>query len=58
VVFLYTAPFFVRSAPICFLGERLRASQWGGLGLSFAGWRWRSACRSANVDAKVLLAIS
>src|ERR1041384_6069601 len=37
VVFVYTAPFFVALAPPVFLGERLRASQWSGLGLSFAG---------------------
>jgi drug/metabolite transporter (DMT)-like permease len=37
VVFLYTAPFFVALGSYLFLGERLRASQWGGLGLSFAG---------------------
>ena len=33
VVFLYTAPFFVALGSYQFLGERLRASQWGGLGL-------------------------
>src|SRR5260370_19700106 len=37
VVFLYTAPFFVALGSYVFLGERLRAWQWGGLGLSFAG---------------------
>ena len=37
VVFLYTAPFFVALGSYLFLGERLRASQWAGLGLSFAG---------------------
>ena len=37
VVFLYTAPFFVALGSYQFLGERLRASQWGGLALSFAG---------------------
>ena len=36
-VFLYTAPFFVALGSYQFLGERLRALQWGGLGLSFAG---------------------
>jgi drug/metabolite transporter (DMT)-like permease len=35
VVFLYTAPFFVALGSYLFLGERLRASQWGGLALSF-----------------------
>ena len=29
VVFLYTAPFFVALGSYQFLGERLRASQWG-----------------------------
>jgi drug/metabolite transporter (DMT)-like permease len=37
VVFLYTAPFFVALVSCQFLGERLRAWQWIGLGLSFAG---------------------
>src|ERR1700710_1187826 len=36
-VFLYTAPFFVALGSYRFLGERLRAIQWGGLALSFAG---------------------
>jgi drug/metabolite transporter (DMT)-like permease len=35
VVFLYTAPFFVALGSYVFLGERLRAPQWGGLALSF-----------------------
>ena len=35
VVFLYTAPFFVALGSYQFLGERLRASQWGGLALEF-----------------------
>src|ERR1700739_3431963 len=37
VVFLYTAPFFVALGSYYFLGERVRAAQWGGLALSFAG---------------------
>src|SRR6266705_2728765 len=37
VVFLFVAPFFVALGSHLFLGERLRASQWSGLGLSFAG---------------------
>src|ERR1700759_3020404 len=36
VVFLYTAPFFVALGSYQFLGERLRASQWGGLGPGFS----------------------
>src|SRR6202021_4315543 len=55
VVFLYTAPFFVALGSYQFLGERLRASQWGGLGLSFAGVALASGVREADVDANVLL---
>src|SRR5487761_823265 len=55
VVFLYTAPFFVALGSYQFLGERLRASQWGGLGLSFAGVALAIGVPQANVDAKVML---
>ena len=55
VVFLYTAPFFVALGSYLFLGERLRASQWGGLGLSFAGVALAIGVPQANVDADVLL---
>jgi drug/metabolite transporter (DMT)-like permease len=55
VVFLYTAPFFVALGSYLFLGERLRASQWGGLGLSFAGVALAIGVPQANVDANVLL---
>src|SRR6478736_1819569 len=55
VVFLYTAPFFVALGSYLFLGERLRASQWAGLGLSFAGVALAIGVPQANVDAKVLL---
>src|SRR4030088_1745317 len=55
VVFLYTAPFFVALGSYRFLGERLRASQWGGLGLSFAGVALAIGVPQANVDANVLL---
>jgi drug/metabolite transporter (DMT)-like permease len=55
VVFLYTAPFFVALGSYQFLGERLRASQWGGLGLSFAGVALAIGVPQANVDANVLL---
>src|SRR5882757_1975339 len=55
VVFLYTAPFFVALGSYQFLGERLRPSQWGGLGLSFAGVALAIGVPQANVDAKVLL---
>ena len=54
VVFLYTAPFFVALGSYQFLGERLRASQWGGLALSFSGVALAIGVPQANVDAKVL----
>jgi drug/metabolite transporter (DMT)-like permease len=54
-VFLYTAPFFVALGSYQFLGERLRASQWSGLGLSFAGVALAIGIPQANVDANVLL---
>jgi drug/metabolite transporter (DMT)-like permease len=55
VVFLYTAPFFVALGSYSFLGERLRASQWSGLALSFAGVALAIGVPQANVDADVLL---
>lgn len=55
VVFLYTAPFFVALGSYVFLGERLRASQWAGLGLSFAGVALAIGVPQADVDANVLL---
>src|SRR5882757_127081 len=55
VVFLYVAPFFVALGSYVFLGERLRATQWGGLGLSFAGVALAIGVPQANVDARVLL---
>ena len=55
VVFLYTAPFFVALGSYVFLGERLRASQWAGLALSFAGVALAIGVPQANVDANVLL---
>ena len=55
VVFLYTAPFFVALGSYQFLGERLRASQLSGLGLSFAGVALAIGVPQADVDAKVLL---
>src|SRR3954449_6569565 len=54
-VFLYTAPFFVALGSFVFLGERLRALQWGGLALSFAGVALAIGVPQANVDASVLL---
>jgi len=55
VVFLYTTPFFVALGSYRFLGERLRASQWGGLALSFAGVALAIGVPQPNVDANVLL---
>jgi drug/metabolite transporter (DMT)-like permease len=55
VVFLYTAPFFVALGSYQFLGERLRAAQWGGLALSFAGVALAIGVPQPNVDANVLL---
>ena len=55
VVFIYTAPFFVAFGSYLFLGERLRASQWGGLALCFTGVALAIGVPQANVDAKVLL---
>jgi drug/metabolite transporter (DMT)-like permease len=55
VVFIYTAPFFVALGSYLFLGERLRASQWGGLALSFAGVALAIGVPQANVDTNVLL---
>jgi drug/metabolite transporter (DMT)-like permease len=55
VVFLYTAPFFVALGSYQFLGERMRASQWGGLALSFAGVALAIGVPQANVDGNVLL---
>ena len=54
VVFLYTAPFFVALGSYHFLGERLSASQWGGLALSFAGVALAIGVPQPNVDANVL----
>src|SRR6478672_13230103 len=55
VVFLYTSPFFVALGSYQFLGERLRASQWGGLGLSFAGVALAIGVPQSDVDANVLV---
>ena len=54
-VFLYTAPFFVALGSHQFLGERLTASQWSGLGLSFAGVALAIGVPQPDVDARVLL---
>ena len=54
VVFLYTAPFFVALGSYQFLGERLRAVQWGGLAVSFAGVAFAIGVPQPNVDARVL----
>ena len=54
VVFLYTAPFFVALGSYRLLGERLRASQWTGLGLSFVGVALAIGVPQAELDADVL----
>ena len=54
VVFLYTAPFFVALGSYRLLGERLRALQWSGLGLSFVGVALAIGVPQADVDADVL----
>src|SRR5215472_10696049 len=51
VVFLYTAPFFVAFGSHYLLGERLGASQWLGLALSFAGVALAIGVPQPNVDA-------
>jgi len=55
VVFLYTMPFFVALGAYQFLGERLRAAQWAGLAVSFAGVAVAIGVPQANVTASVLL---
>lgn len=55
VVFLYTAPFFVALGSYQFLGERLSAPQWSGLGLSFAGVALAIGVPQTDVGASVLL---
>jgi drug/metabolite transporter (DMT)-like permease len=55
VVFLYTAPFFVALGSYQVLGERLAASQWLGLAVSFAGVALAIGVPQADVDSKVLL---
>jgi drug/metabolite transporter (DMT)-like permease len=54
-VFLYTAPFFVAAGSYPFLGERLRAVQWIGLAVSFAGVAFAIGVPQPDVDAQVLL---
>lgn len=54
-VFLYTAPFFVAAGSYQFLGERLRAVQWAGLAVSFAGVAFAIGVPQPDVDARVLL---
>ena len=55
VVFLYTAPFFVALGAYQFLGERLRAVQWAGLAVSFAGVAVAIGVPQVDVDSRVLL---
>ena len=55
VVFVFTAPFFVALGSYQVLGERLRASQWAGLALSFLGVALAIGVPQPEVDAKVVL---
>lgn len=55
VVFLYTAPFFVALGSYQVLGERLGATQWSGLALSFLGVALAIGVPQADVDSKVLM---
>jgi drug/metabolite transporter (DMT)-like permease len=55
VVFLYTAPFFVALGSYRMLGERLGATQWAGLALSFFGVALAIGIPQADVDSRVLL---
>lgn len=54
-VFLYTMPFFVALGAYQFLGERLRAVQWSGLAVSFAGVAVAIGVPEPGVTADVLI---
>lgn len=54
-IFLYTMPFFVALGAYLFLGEQLRAVQWAGLGVSFAGVAIAIGVPQADVTADVIL---
>lgn len=54
VVFLYTMPFFVAFGAYQLLGERLRAAQWAGLAVSFAGVAVAIGVPQPNVTTSVL----
>lgn len=54
VIFLYTAPFFVAFGAVNLLGERLRAGQWAGLALAFAGIVIAIGVPQADVDRTVI----
>jgi drug/metabolite transporter (DMT)-like permease len=55
VVFIYTAPFFIALGARIFLRERLSATQWGGLALSFVGIVLAMGVPDPTVDARVLM---
>jgi drug/metabolite transporter (DMT)-like permease len=55
VVFLYTMPFFVAFGAYLFLGERLRAVQWAGLAVSFAGVAVAIGVPQPDVTSSVLI---
>jgi drug/metabolite transporter (DMT)-like permease len=54
-VFLYTMPFFVALGAYLFLGERLRAVQWAGLAVSFAGVAVAIGVPQADVTTDVIV---
>jgi drug/metabolite transporter (DMT)-like permease len=54
-VFLYTMPFFVALGAYQFLGERLRAVQWAGLAVSFAGVAVAIGVPQPDVTTDVLI---
>jgi drug/metabolite transporter (DMT)-like permease len=54
-LFIYTAPFFVAIGSTVLLGEKLRAVQWLGLALSFAGLVVTFGVPDASRDARQLI---
>lgn len=54
-LFIYTAPFFVAIGSTVLLGERLRAVQWTGLLLSFAGLVVAFGVPDASRDGRQLI---
>jgi drug/metabolite transporter (DMT)-like permease len=54
-LFIYTAPFFVAIGSTVLLGEKLRAMQWLGLALSFAGLVVTFGVPDASRDGRQLI---